>query len=105
MMVPMLEQQVAAFNRVIFDQTQEVAHTVAIRPALSMFHGVSKLEVFGLYNFSTEEWNLVPRLSWNATDNLKLSVGGQYFEGPENTRYELIAPVFNGGFFELRYSF
>ncbi|MFC2113281.1 DUF1302 family protein [Bacteroidota bacterium] len=105
MMGPMMEQQVAAFNRIIFDQTKKIAHTLALRPALSMFHGVSELEVFGLYNFSTEEWNLIPKLSWDATDNLKLSVGGQYFEGPKNTRYELVAPVFNGGFFELRYSF
>ena len=38
-------------------------------------------------------------------DNLKLGIGGQYFEGPPNTRYDLIAPVFNGGFMELRYTF
>ena len=105
MLGPMMDQQVAAFNRIIFDQTNEIAHTMAVRPALDMFHGVSKLEVFGLYNFSTEEWSLLPRLTWNVSDNLRLSVGGQYFEGPVNTRYDLIAPVVNGGYFELRYSF
>jgi hypothetical protein len=105
MMGPMLEQQVAAFNRVIFDQTNALSHTLALRPALSVFHGVSSLEVFGLYNFTTEEWSVLPRLAWDVTDNLKLSVGGQYFEGPENTRYKLIAPVFKGGYFELKYSF
>jgi hypothetical protein len=105
MMGPMLEQQVAAFNRVIFGQANELSHTLALRPALTVFHGVSRLEVFGLYNFTTEEWSVLPRLAWDVTDNLKLSVGGQYFEGPANTRYELIAPVFKGGYFELKYSF
>jgi len=102
---PMMNQQVAAFNRIIFDQTNKTSHSLAFRPALSMFHGLSQLELFALYNFSTEEWNMIPRLSWDASDNLKLSVGGQYFEGPDNTRYKLVAPVFNGGFCELRYSF
>lgn len=105
MLGPMIPQQVAAFNRIIFDQTTEISHTLGLRPAVSMFHGLSELEVFGLYNFSTGEWNLIPKLTWSASDNLKLSIGGQYFAGPVNTRYELVAPVFNGGYFELRYTF
>jgi hypothetical protein len=102
---PLMEQQLAAFNRVLFDQTTEFSHTLGIRPSLSMFHGVSRIELFGMYNFSTEEWNLHPKLTWDVSDNLKLSVGGQYFEGPQNTRSELVAPVFNSGYFEMRYSF
>ena len=101
----MMDQQVAYFNRIIFNQTKEISHTLGVRPALTMFHGVSKIEFFGLYNFSTEEWSLHPRLTWDVSDNLKLSVGGQYFEGPEYTRSDLVAPVFNSGYFELRYSF
>ena len=102
---PMMDQQLAVFNRIIFDQTRETAHSLALRPALTMLNGITRLEVFALYNFSTDEWNMIPRLTWDANDNLKLSVGGQYFEGPVDTRYNLVAPVFNGGFFELRYSF
>ena len=105
MVGPMMDQQVAYFNRIIFNQTKEISHTLGVRPALTMFHGVSKIEFFGLYNFSTEEWSLHPRLTWDVSDNLKLSVGGQYFEGPEYTRSDLVAPVFNSGYFELRYSF
>ena len=105
MIGPMMEQEVAGFNRIIFDQTKEVSHTVGLRPSLTMFHGVSMIEVFSMYNFSTEEWGLFPRLTWDVTDNLKLSIGGQYFEGGVKTRHDLIAPVFNSGYFELRYSF
>ena len=105
MLGPIMDQQLAGFNRVIFDQTKEFMHTLAARPAISLFHDVLDLEVFGLYNISTEEWALLPRLSWSVSDNLKLGIGGQYFEGPLNTRYDLIAPVFNGGYMELRYTF
>ena len=105
MLGPVMDQQLAGFNRVIFDQTKEIMHSLAARPAISLFHDVLDLEIFGLYNFSTKEWTLLPRLSWSVSDNLKLGIGGQYFEGPPNTRYDLIAPVFNGGFMELRYTF
>jgi hypothetical protein len=105
MLGPLMDQQLAGFNRVIFDQTKEIMHSLAVRPALSLLHNVLDMEVFGKYNFSTKEWTLLPRLSWSISDNLKLSIGGQYFDGPANTRSELIAPVFNGGFLELRYSF
>ncbi|MCK4853306.1 MAG: hypothetical protein KAT31_03570 [Bacteroidales bacterium] len=105
MLGPMMDQQLAGFNRIIFDQIKEISHSLAARPAMSLFHNVLDLEVFGLYNFSTEEWALMPKLSWSVSDNLKLGIGGEYFEGPQNTRYDLIAPVFNGVFMELRYSF
>jgi hypothetical protein len=105
MIGPMMDKQVEAFNRVIFDQIRENSHTLAIRPSVSIFHGICKLEVFALYNFSTEEWGVIPGLSWDVMDNLVLKAGGQYFEGPGNTRYKLISPVFNGGYFQLKYSF
>ncbi len=105
MLGPLMDQQLAGFNRVIFDQTKEIMHSLAARPAVSLFHDVLELEVFGLYNISTEEWTLLPKMSWKVSDNLKLGIGGQYFDGPPNTRYDLIAPVFNGGFMELRYTF
>lgn len=105
MIPPILEQQLAVFNRIIFDQTAEMSHTLAMRPAYTMFQGVLGLEMFGLYTFPTGEWSLTPGLTWEVSDNLKLMVGGQYFAGPQQTRFDLIAPVFNGGYFELKYSF
>ncbi len=105
MLGPLMDQQLAGFNRIVFDQTKEIMHSLTARPAVSLFHNVLELEIFGLYNFSTEEWTLLPKMSWKVSDNLKLGIGGQYFDGPPNTRYDLIAPVFNGGFMELRYTF
>ncbi len=105
MLGPMMDTQLRGFNRIIFTQTEKVIHTLAIRPSVSFFHEVAEMEIFGLYNFSTEEWHIYPKVTWKISDDLKLSLGGQYFEGPENTVYDMIAPVFNGGFLEFRYTF
>jgi hypothetical protein len=105
MMGPMLDQQLRGFNSIIFNQTEEISHSIALRPSLSLFHELAEAEIFGLYNFSTEEWQIYPKLSWKVSDDLKLSIGGQYFEGPENSIYDMISPVFNGGFLEMRFTF
>jgi hypothetical protein len=70
-----------------------------------MLHETLELELAGIVNFSTEEWNLMPRLTYQFNDNIKIITGGEYFDGPDHTAYDLIAPVFNGVFAELRYSF
>ena len=105
MLGPMMDEQLKGFNRIIFSQTEKVSHSLAFRPSLSLFHEVAEAEIFGLYNFSTEEWHIYPKLTWRVTDDLKLSLGGQYYKGPGNSMYDMISPVFNGGFLELRYTF
>ena len=102
---PMMDEQLEGFNRIIFNQAEEISHSLALLPTLSLFHDVLEAEIFGLYNFSTEEWNIVPQITWQATDDLKLDIGVQYFHGPENTMYNMIAPVFNGVFMGMKYTF
>jgi hypothetical protein len=105
MLDPMMDQQLEGFNRIIFNQTRQITHSLGMRPALSLFYDVLEAEIFSLYNFTTEEWNIHPKITWRVSDNVKLIAGGQYFCGPENTMYDMIAPVFNGGFLEIRYTF
>jgi hypothetical protein len=100
-----LYKELSGFNRIIHGQTEEFSHSVLIRPSLTMLYETLELELAGIVNFSTEEWNLVPKMTYMFNDNIKISLGGQYFDGPEHTAYDLVAPVFNGMFAELRYSF
>jgi hypothetical protein len=70
-----------------------------------MLHSTLNAEVFCMYNLSTEELMVMPKISYNISDNWKISVGGQYFSGPENTLNNMVGPVFNSGFLELKWSF
>jgi hypothetical protein len=101
----LMANEITGFNRIIHGQTEEMSHTLLVRPSLTTLYETLELELAAIVNFSTEEWNLIPKLTWLFNDNIKISLGGQYFEGPDNTAYDLIAPVFNGMFAELRYSF
>ena len=93
------------YNRLFAGQTNEVIHSVSIRPALNLFYDILTIETFGMYNMTTEELLLVPRITYSISDNLKLSIGGNYYYGKENSLYDLMSNTMSSGFFELKASF
>jgi hypothetical protein len=105
MITEILHEQIHGFNRLIYGQTHRVSHSFSVRPSISLFHGILSAEAFCMYNLSTEELMVMPKLSYNISDNWKITSGGQYFSGPENTLNDIVGPVFNAGFLELKWSF
>ena len=100
-----VEYELAKVNRLYFQQSREVLHSVSVRPALNLFYDNLTIDCFGLYNISTEEFMIRPQLSYKIADAMKLSVGGEYFNGNPETLYKLISPIFNSVFVELKMSF
>lgn len=100
-----VEYELAKVNRLYFQQSDEILHSVSIRPALNLFYDNLTLDCFGLYNISTGEYMIRPQITYNIADAMKLSVGGEYFEGNPETLYNLVSPVFNSVFVELKMSF
>lgn len=101
----MIAEQIEGFNRIIHGQTHRVSHTLSLRQSIALLHETVKIEAFAMYNLSSEEFTIMPELSYSLKDNWQISLGGQYFSGPENTLNDMIGPLFNGGFWELRRSF
>jgi hypothetical protein len=100
-----LDEQIRGFNGLIFGQTHRISHVLMIRPSVSLLFETLKCELFASYNLNTEEYNIDGRLSYKFNDRLGVTIGGQYFDGPDITMYDMIRPVFSGGYMELRYSF
>jgi hypothetical protein len=100
-----LKEQIKGFNRLIYGQTHRVSHTVSGRSSVALLHNNLNAEIFCMYNISTEELTVMPKITYNISDNWKISAGGQYFDGPKNTLNDLAGPVFNSGFLELKRSF
>ena len=86
-------------------QTNEVIHSVSIRPAQNLFYDILTIEAFGMYNITTEELILVPKITYSISDDLKLSIGANYYYGKENSLYDLMSKSMSSGFFELKASF
>jgi len=101
----MIDSQIEGFNRIIHGQTHRTSHSFSLRPSLDLIYETFKIEAFAMYNISTRELTVMPRVTYRVTDCWNISVGGQYFSGPENTLNDMAGPLFNGGYLEVRRSF
>jgi len=99
------EYTMALVNRAYFMQRDEVSHAVSIRPAMNFLYDNLTAEIVASYNFTTEEYMLRPMISYNIDDGVQVIAGGEYFNGDTGSLHDLIAPIFNGGFISIKYSF
>lgn len=106
---PFLEQMMASqigyYNRILYDQTHEWSHSLLLRPSVSLFHETLDVELSALYNFTTEEYMVYPKITGHLTDGLLVTAGYQYYHGNDYTRFNWIRKAFNGPFLELRLTF
>jgi len=89
-------------NRMIASQQHEVSHGISFRPSLTLFHENGNAEILGLYNVTSEELYLKPKLNYDIDDNLTVTIGAEWYTGPESTLFGTIEDHVSGLFAELR---
>ena len=92
-------------NRVFSSQLNKLSHSVSFRPAIVLAHETLNIELLGLYNFTTEEVFLKPKLTYDIEDALQFTIGIEYYSGPENTLFGMIDNHLNAVYTELKVSF
>ncbi|MCD6446879.1 MAG: hypothetical protein J7L40_01800 [Candidatus Marinimicrobia bacterium] len=100
-----MDYQLAFYNRLFFRQTEEYVHNIFTRIALSMFHNTFEIEVPFSYNLSTDEYLISTRIHLDLADALRLSMGMNIYHGDEGTLFNLLKPLYNGYYCELKLSF
>jgi hypothetical protein len=101
----MMSYELSLNNRMFSSQQDEISHSISFRPAWKLMYETLNLELFGLYNFTTEELFLKPKASYYITDALKITLGGEIYTGPDNTLFGTIDSHLSSFFIELRTSF
>jgi len=89
-------------NRMIASQQHEITHGISFRPSLSLFHENGNVEILGLYNITTDELYLKPKVIYDIEDNLTVTAGVEWYTGPESTLFGTIEDHMSGIFVELR---
>ena len=97
--------EMARKNRMFSSQSDEISHAVSFRPAWKFLYETLALEVAGLYNFTTKELLVKPKVSYDIADALRLTVGGEFYTGPNGTLYDTIGETLSAVFVELKTSF
>ncbi|MDP8240893.1 MAG: hypothetical protein P9X24_17530 [Candidatus Hatepunaea meridiana] len=92
-------------NRMIASQQDEVSHSISFRPAWTLMHETLEIQMLGLYNITTEELLLRPKMSYDLADDLTVTVGGEAYFGPDETLYDSIGEQIGSFFLEFKASF
>ena len=92
-------------NRLFLQQGDEIRHSVTARVGWSLLHETLKLELAGIYNFTTKEYVARPSLSYDFTDALGICIGGQYLDGPDESLLAMESNSLSYVFTELKLSF
>lgn len=92
-------------NRMINRQTDQFGHNIVFRPALQLLHETLSMEVVGMYSINTEELMLRPKISYQITDALTATVGGEAYAGAKETLFDYIEEEISAVFIELKTSF
>lgn len=100
-----IDEEIARRNQVLFQQTERIQHIATVRLEYLALHDTLSLSALGMYNFTTQEWLLFPKILYKFSDALSGSVGGEIYNGPENTLLDFLDQTLTAGYAELRYSF
>ncbi|MGB2908237.1 MAG: DUF1302 family protein [Candidatus Aminicenantaceae bacterium] len=97
--------RLAEKNRLLASQQYELSHAFTLRIAKSLMYETLELELMGYVNLTSEEFFIKPRVTYRITDALKLIAGGEWYQGPSDTLFDLMDPYLSAFFGELRLSF
>jgi hypothetical protein len=100
-----INAQLAKTNQILFSQTAKVQHVATLRFEWLGAHETLSISSLCMFNFTTKEWLVTPRIGYRMTDAMTAYLGAQIFKGPNDTLFGLIDQTLSAGYAELRYSF
>ena len=100
-----INAQLAKTNQILFSQTAKVQHVATLRFEWLGAHETLSISSLCMFNFTTKEWLVTPRIGYRLTDAMTAYLGAQIFAGPNDTLFGLIDQTLSAGYAELRYSF
>jgi hypothetical protein len=92
-------------NQILFSQTAQVQHLATLRFEWLGLHETLSVSSLILYNFTTTEWLVTPRIGYKLSDTMMAYLGAQVFHGPTDTLFGIIDAELSSGYVELRYTF
>src|SRR5690606_13557592 len=92
-------------NQMLFSQLAEVQHLAVLRLEYPLLHETLTLSALGMMNITTEEWLVMPKAAYKLSDAISMTVGAEYYTGPDGTGFGTIGELYSAAYSELRYTF
>lgn len=101
----MVDYQMIHLTRLLLQQSDQVTHSITARVGWTTMHETLKLDLTGIYNFTTKEYVVRPTITYDITDAVTVCVGAQKIDGPDESIYGLESNLLSNVFAELKLSF
>ena len=100
-----IDATLAKINQILFEQRERLQHLGTLRFEWLGLHDTLSISSLCMYNFTTKEWVVTPRIGYHFSDALMAYLGAQVFHGPADTLFGLIDAELSAGYVEIRYTF
>jgi len=90
-----VRQQVGAFNRLYNYQLEKSYHSAGLRVETDLFYGRLTPSLTSLYNFTSNDFLLMPELIYKPADGLTINLGGDFYKGRKGSVYDLVDEFMN----------
>jgi hypothetical protein len=99
-----IERSLYGNNAIFSNELDEDQYSMSCRIDYKLLNETLDLEIFGVYNLIRNDYLLRPFIRYAIIDSLKGTIGGELYEGKEDTLYGMFEDN-NTYFVELKYSF
>jgi hypothetical protein len=100
-----VNEVLAARNQILFAQTVRLQHAATLRLEWQALNQTLSLSALAMLNFTTKEWLLFPKLSYQISDGMSSTIGAEIYQGPRDTLLGLLEQERSAAYAELRFSF
>jgi hypothetical protein len=100
-----INEVLAARNQILFAQTAATQHLASLRLEWLVLDETLSLSALGLLNFTTKEWLVYPKVSYQISDGMSSAIGAEIYQGPQDTLLGLLEKERSAAYAELRFSF
>ncbi len=100
-----IAQQVSSFNRLYNYQLNKMNHSLALRFSYNNTISIVNPELNIIYNITTDDLLINPKIIISTTDNFLLIVGSDIYRGRDNSLYEMLKPALTSVYAGLKVNF
>jgi len=90
-----VRQQVGSFNRLYNYQMKRTYYSAGLRIETDLLYGKLTPSVFALYNFTSNDFLMMPEMKYKPADGLTISAGGDFYSGRKGSIHDLIDEFMN----------
>jgi hypothetical protein len=100
-----IRQQVSSFNRLYNYQLERFYHSLSGRIESDLLYGKLTPSATIMYNLTSKDMVMIPEVRYKPSDNITVTCGGEYYNGPKGSLYDIIDDFMSAVYLSMKVNF